>query len=74
MKLTTYGAGAFAEIVGPNLEFANLNLQTDSSRNGKLIFTKRTPQRLEGIFYFDAYRETGAPIVHITEGRFSLIP
>ena len=75
IELADYSSGNYAEIVGPDREYANLDFMTnDSNSKGKIIFTKRTPQRIEGTFYFDAFRKFGAPVIHITEGRFSIIP
>ena len=75
IELADYSSGNYAEIVGPNTDNANLDFNTkDSSSEGRLIFTKRMANRLEGNFYFDAYRKSSSSVIHITEGRFSIIP
>lgn len=43
------------------------------THTGKLIFTRRG-DRLEGTFYFDAQRPDINVVIHVTNGRFSIIP
>ncbi|OJV50901.1 MAG: hypothetical protein BGO31_10525 [Bacteroidetes bacterium 43-16] len=58
------------------------NYELKQPLSGKIIFTERTSDKLTGIFAFDAYKmrvegNNWVPtdsIIHITEGKFSIIP
>ena len=75
IELISYGTGAYAEVVGPPfLDIYQYGFRTDTLHTGRLIFTKRSPQRLEGTFEFDTYNNDPKRMVRFTEGRFSIIP
>lgn len=74
IPLTLDADSAYAAIVGPNLDFMNISFKTNHVASGELIFTKRTSERLEGTFYFDAQRPDTSVVIHVTNGRFSIIP
>lgn len=71
--LTTYSDGSYAEILGPTANFCCSGFGTDMTHTGKLIFSRRG-DRLEGTFYFDAQRPDTNVVIHVTNGRFSIIP
>lgn len=74
VELTTYNDGYYAEILGPDTTGALIGFETDDTHTGHLIFTKREPNLIQGTFYFDAYSAAQNRTVHITNGKFSIIP
>ena len=50
------------------------NYFTNIIENGRIIFTKRTNQKLEGIFEFTARQQYDSTLIHITNGKFAIIP
>ena len=47
---------------------------TNNIEIGRLIFTKKTANKLEGIFEFTAKQQYNGSLIHITEGKFAIIP
>ncbi len=43
-------------------------------QKGKIIFTERTEEKLSGTFEFEAQQQYNDSILHITNGKFSIIP
>lgn len=74
VELTTYNDGYYAEISNPDTAGNLHKFRTNDTLSGVLIFTKREPNLIQGTFYFDAYNETLNRTVHITNGKFSIIP
>lgn len=50
------------------------NATTSDSIGGKLIFTTRTTGLVQGTFNFDVLNPNNNKIVHITNGKFKVIP
>src|SRR5690554_3217012 len=65
-------SNAWAEIEN----FINMgnNFNTNGSYSGKLIFTVRSEDMLSGTFEFEAQQQYNDSILHITNGKFSIIP
>lgn len=67
--------------IGKFLDASN-NYELRQPLTGKIIFTERNSNRLTGIFQFNAYKmkvvnanwEPTDTILHITNGKFSIIP
>lgn len=74
VMLTTYSDGYYAEIISPDTAGSGNSFETDNTYTGQLIFTKREPNLIQGTFYFDAYSAAQNRTVHITNGKFSIIP
>lgn len=75
VELTSYSKGAVAQVNNPPpAELSGVEFYSDTLHTGRIIFTTRTPQRLEGTFQVDVYRSELNRVVRFTEGRFSLIP
>jgi len=65
-------SNAWAEIEN----FINMgnNFNTNGSYSGKIIFTVRSEDMLSGTFEFEAQQQYNDSILHITNGKFSIIP
>lgn len=55
-----------------NFNTQDNNYELAPPLTGKIIFTERSSQRLTGFFEFEA-SQTGGQIIHITNGKFSII-
>jgi hypothetical protein len=75
ISLGSHGSVAYAEVTYPDgQQLDNYTYTTRSTQVGMVIFTKRTPERLEGTFHFDATNDDASKSLHITQGQFSIIP
>ena len=75
IELADYSSGNYVQVNNPPpAELSSVEFSSDSLHTGRLIFTKRSPQRLEGTFQFNVYRIELNRVVRFTEGRFSIIP
>lgn len=72
--LSSYPGGNMAHIDNPDTDGNLHEFRTNDTLTGVLIFTKREANLIQGTFYFDAYNETLNRTVHITNGKFSIIP
>jgi hypothetical protein len=63
-----------AELYYRKLGTPSSSANTNDSIGGQLIFTTRTTSLVKGIFNFDVLNPNNNQIVHITNGKFKVIP